>query len=71
MAKNADMSVEQAFDELNSIMQAMEEDSVPLEKSFELYKRGMELVSLCNGKLDRVEKKIIKLRENGEEENGF
>lgn len=61
-----DLSIEQAFEELNTIMATMEEDSVSLEKSFELYKRGMELVSLCNGKLDRVEKKIIKLEGNGE-----
>lgn len=66
-----DLSIEQAFDELNSIMATMEEDSVSLEKSFELYKRGMELVSLCNGKLDKVEKKIIKLEGNGEEADGL
>lgn len=59
-----DISIEQAFDELNSIMDTMEEDSVSLEKSFELYKRGMELVSLCNNKLDLVEKKIIILEGN-------
>ncbi len=59
-----ELSIEQAFDELNSIMETMEADSVSLEKSFELYKRGMELVSMCNSKLDMVEKKIIVLEGN-------
>ncbi len=59
-----ELSIEQAFDELNTIMDNMEEDSVSLEKSFELYKRGMELVSMCNNKLDMVEKKIIVLEGN-------
>lgn len=59
-----ELSIEQAFDELNAIMENMEEDSVSLEKSFELYKRGMELVSMCNNKLDMVEKKIIVLEGN-------
>ncbi|MBE5949170.1 MAG: exodeoxyribonuclease VII small subunit [Lachnospiraceae bacterium] len=59
-----ELSIEQAFDELNTIMEHMEEDSVSLEKSFELYKRGMELVSMCNNKLDMVEKKIIVLEGN-------
>ena len=59
-----ELSIEQAFDELNTIMENMEEDSVSLEKSFELYKRGMELVAMCNNKLDMVEKKIIVLEGN-------
>lgn len=59
-----ELSIEQAFEELNSIMETMEADSVSLEKSFELYKRGMELVSMCNNKLDMVEKKIIVLEGN-------
>ena len=59
-----ELSIEQAFYELNTIMENMEEDSVSLEKSFELYKRGMELVSMCNNKLDMVEKKIIVLEGN-------
>ena len=59
-----ELSIEQAFDVLNTIMENMEEDSVSLEKSFELYKRGMELVSMCNNKLDMVEKKIIVLEGN-------
>ena len=59
-----ELSIEQAFEELNAIMETMEEDSVSLEKSLELYKRGMELVSMCNNKLDMVEKKIIVLEGN-------
>lgn len=61
---NEDLSIEQAFEELNSIMDTMEGDSVSLEKSFELYKRGMELITMCNNKLDMVEKKIIVLEGN-------
>ncbi len=60
-----ELTIEQAFDKLDKLIEHMETE-IPLEESFDLYKEGMELIRLCNDKLDRVEKKILILEENGE-----
>jgi exodeoxyribonuclease VII small subunit len=39
---------------------------VSLEDSFKLYKEGMKLIKFCNDKIDKVEKQVLKLNENGE-----
>lgn len=52
------LSLEEAFEEINNVMQEMSDEDVPLEKSFELYKKGMELLNHCSKKIDKVEKEI-------------
>ena len=37
-----------------------------LEDSFALYQKGMELLKECGSKIDTVEKKMLKLNEDGE-----
>lgn len=69
VAMKKELTIEEAFEELDGILKAMEEDKLPLEKSFEMYKNGMELVKLCSLKLDKVEKKITVLEGNGESED--
>ena len=44
----------------------MEKEDVSLEKSFELYSRGMALLGQCSKAIDEVEKKVLVLDENGE-----
>jgi len=53
-----ELSLEQAFEEINNVMNEMSGEEVPLEKSFELYKQGMELLNHCSTKIDKVEKEI-------------
>ena len=48
------------------MIEAMEKDDVSLEDSFELYNRGMTLLSRCGRAIDEVEKKVLVLDENGE-----
>ena len=43
----------------------MENSQTSLEDSFALYQRGMELLKLCSGKIDRVEKKMLQIDEDG------
>ena len=38
---------------------------VSLEDSFRLYKEGMELLNECSQKIDRVEKKMLQMNEDG------
>lgn len=61
-----DLSVEEAFEELERLVHRMEEDGISLEESFACYEKGVRLVRLCNERIDRVEKKVQILRGEGE-----
>ena len=41
------------------------EEEASLEKSFQMYHQGMELLKTCNEKIDQVEKRIQMLDEEG------
>lgn len=62
-----DKSLEEVFEQLDQIVEKLEGANVSLEDSFQLYHQGMELLKVCNDKIDTVEKKIMMLDENGEE----
>lgn len=66
MAKQA--GIEENFQKLDEIIAALEESDVTLEQSFKLYNEGMKLVKSCNTQLDKVEKQMIILGENGEDD---
>ena len=56
-------TLEQVFSELEAVISRMEtEDS--LEESFRLYHQGMDMLKLCNDKIDKVEKQMLLLDEN-------
>ncbi len=58
-------TLEDEFDEIEKIITQMEEDGVPLEKSFELYEQGMKKLKSANDKIANVEKKVAELTEGG------
>lgn len=68
MATKKTKTLESAFEELKSIIEELEQDDVTLNESFELYNEGMKLLKYCNESIDKVEKKIIILNENGEDD---
>ena len=53
--------IEEAFEELETIVKKMEEKDVTLEESFSLYTKGCDLLSKCNEQIDMYEKKIMVL----------
>ena len=53
--------IEEAFDEIETIVKKMEEKDVTLEESFDLYTKGCQLLSKCNEQIDMYEKKLIVL----------
>ena len=59
-------NLEEMFQALEKVIMAMEDSDVTLEKSFDLYNRGMELLKKCNRTIDEVEKKVLVLDEDGE-----
>jgi exodeoxyribonuclease VII small subunit len=64
MAK--EQTLEQVFDKLEETVGKLEQEDIPLEESFKLYKEGMKLIKSCNDRIDKVEKEVLKLNENGE-----
>lgn len=62
-----DKSLEEVFEELDEVVGKLEDSAVSLEDSFQLYHKGMELLKVCNDKIDKVEKKMLILDENGEQ----
>lgn len=65
-AKKQEKTLEESFAELENIMEALEEEPASLEESFQLYKKGMDVLKRCHKTLDTVEKKMLVLNENGE-----
>ena len=57
---------ESAIAELDTIARALEEGDLPLEKSLELYERGVQLSRFCHAKLESAERRIEILNERGE-----
>lgn len=52
------ISIEDGFQRLNELLNNMEAENIGLEASFDLYKQGVELVKVLNGRLDDVEGKL-------------
>lgn len=58
-------NIEDVFQELDVIAEKLESSDTSLEDSFRLYKKGMELLKYCSGKLDTVEKNMLQMDEDG------
>ena len=65
MAKNMDL--EQSFERLDEILEMMESGNSTLNDNFKLYKEGMKLIMNCNQQLDKVEKQIVLINDQGEQ----
>jgi exodeoxyribonuclease VII small subunit len=57
---------EAAIAELETIVRKLEEGDLPLEKSLELYERGVQLSRFCHTRLEEAEKRIEILNERGD-----
>ncbi len=67
-AADADITFETAVEKLESIVEAMESEGLPLEKLLVQYEEGTKLVKICESKLQAAEKRITQLEENLEGE---
>ena len=61
-----ELTLEEQFQALDTIVNKLEREEVTLEESFQLYHQGMTLLKKCNETIDTVEKKVQVLEENGE-----
>lgn len=58
------LTLEEAFAQLEEVTKALEDENISLEDSFAVYQKGMQLLKYCNESIDKVEKKVLVL--NGE-----
>lgn len=61
-----EMPLNSIFEALDEVMEKLSKEEISLEESFTLYQQGMDLLKICNTKIDTVEKKVYLLDENGE-----
>ena len=54
MAKE-EKTLDEMFQELDKLIQAMEEPEVSLEDSFQMYHQGIDMLKACNDKMDKIE----------------
>lgn len=59
-------SLEENFSTLEELIEQLEAEDISLEEAFTAYSKGMNLLKQCNEQIDRVEKQVMKLNEEGE-----
>ena len=57
---------ESAIVELEAIGKALEDGTLPLEQSLELYERGVQLSRFCHARLDDAERRVELLNDRGD-----
>lgn len=61
-----DLSLEDAFEQIDLLIDQLEKPEQTLEASFQAFEQGMQLVRFCNDAIDKVEKKVLVLGQDGE-----
>ena len=64
--ENEELTLEESFARLDQLAARLEERDIPLEEAFVLYRQGMGLLKSCSDKIDKVEKKMLEITEDGE-----
>lgn len=65
MADVKEMTLEETFEAVETVLREMETGDLSLEETFEKYEQGVKLVKACSEKIDRVEKKLQLLQADG------
>ncbi len=60
-----ELSLEASLEQLEQVMEELGSPELSLEESFAKYKQGMDLLLKCNQAIDKVEKELMILEENG------
>lgn len=58
--------LEEGFEKIEQLLEKLSDKEVSLEDSFLLYQKGMELLKQCNGRIEHVEKQMLKIDEEGQ-----
>lgn len=68
MTNKENQSFEEMMSELENIVQKLDNETVSLEESLELYQRGMKLSASCEDTLKNAKKKVNEMVKNEDEE---
>lgn len=60
-----EISLEEAFAQIEEVIAHLETEEITLEQSFQEYNRGMQLLQHCNASIDQIEKKVLQINEDG------
>ncbi len=60
-----DVSLEETFEQIETVIEQLESPEVTLDDSFRLYQAGVEKLKTCNLLLDTVEKKMQVMQADG------
>ena len=63
----AEQTLETVFEQSDEVVEKLEGEDLSLEESFQMYHKGIDLLKICNEKIDTIEKKMMILDENGEQ----
>ena len=61
-----ELKLEEALDRIVALLNQMGDKDVSLEETFRLYQEGMRLLKNCSEQIDRVEKQMIQIDEEGQ-----
>ena len=61
-----ELKLEEALDRIDALLNQMGDKDVSLEETFRLYQEGMGLLKNCSEQIDRVEKQMIQIDEEGQ-----
>ncbi len=57
--------LEENFARLERTIERLSSEDISLEEAFAAYSEGMEILKVCNSQIDRVEKQVMKLTQEG------
>ncbi|MCR5625888.1 MAG: exodeoxyribonuclease VII small subunit [Lachnospiraceae bacterium] len=60
-----ELSIEEGFKQLDEIITKMSDEDVPIETAFADFEKGIALLKSTNSKIDRVEKSVKAINEEG------
>ena len=61
-----ELKLEEALDRIDALLNQVGDKDVALEETFRLYQEGMRLLKNCSEQIDRVEKQMIQIDEEGQ-----
>lgn len=61
-----ELKIEEAFEKIEEAIEKLEDEDISLDDAFAVYQEGMKLLRLCDEKIDRVEKKVLAVNQEGE-----
>lgn len=62
-----DLSFEESLEKLEEIVEKLESGDVPLDDAIDEFKKAMDLVKLCDDKLNSAEEAIAKIVQDNDE----